>query len=135
MVKKQKKVTYIYSMDDLNKKLRLLKNEDLIWIIYIFIAIAAIVSNYFERKYDLTNNRTAYKNFKTINICIFTVAFFIYLYFLITIYDKLKSVRESIEKFRLTQAQLFGAILFLVGGLIYLIVEISENEDIDVAII
>lgn len=122
-------------MNNTSEKLRLLKNEDLIWITYIFIAIAAIISNYFEKQYDLSNNREAYKKFKTINICIFTVAFFIYLYFFITVYGKLKNVRESTERFRLTQAQLFGAILFLVGGIIYLVVEISETEDVDIAII
>ena len=68
-------------------------------------------------------------------ICIFTVAFFIYLYFFITVYGKLKNVRESTERFRLTKAQLFGAILFLVGGIIYLVVEISETEEVDIAII
>lgn len=122
-------------MDNINEKLRLLRNEDLIWITYIFIAVAAIVSNYFEKQYDLSKDRDAYKKYKTINICIFTVAFFIYLYFFITIYGKLKNVRESTERFRLTQAQLFGAILFLIGGVIYLIVEISETEDAEIAII
>lgn len=122
-------------MDNINEKLRLLRNEDLIWITYIFIAVAAIVSNYFEKQYDLSKDRDAYKKYKTINICIFTVAFFIYLYFFITIYGKLKNVRESTERFRLTQAQLFGAILFLIGGVIYLMVEISETEEEEVAII
>lgn len=122
-------------MNNVSEKLRLLKNEDQIWVTYIFIVIAAIISNYYEKQYDLSKNREAYKKFKTINICIFTVAFFIYLYFFITIYDKLKNVRESTERFRLTHAQLFGAILFLIGGIIYLFVEISDNEELDVAII
>ena len=122
-------------MNDINEKLRLLKNEDLIWITYIFISITAIVSNHFEKQYDLTNNSEAYKKFKTINICIFTIAFFIYLYFLITIYSKLKNVKQTTEKYCLTQAQLFGAILFLIGGVIYLIVEISETEESEIAII
>lgn len=122
-------------MDNINEKLRLLRNEDLIWITYIFISVAAIVSNHFEKQYDLSKDKDAYKKYKTINICIFTVAFFIYLYFFITIYEKLKNVRESTEKFRLTKAQLFGAILFLIGGIIYLIVEISETENAEIAII
>lgn len=122
-------------MDNINEKLRLLRNEDLIWITYIFISVAAIVSNHFEKQYDLSKDKDAYKKYKTINICIFTVAFFIYLYFFITIHEKLKNVRESTERFRLTQAQLFGAILFLIGGIIYLIVEISETENAEIAII
>lgn len=135
MVKKKEKITYNYSMNDLNQKLRLLKNENLIWIIYIFISIAAIASNFFEKEYDISKNIDAYKKYKTINICIFTVAFFIYIYFFITIYGKLKNTQKYTKKYQLTEAQLFGAILFIVGGLIYLIVEISENEEIDIAII
>ncbi len=122
-------------MNDINEKLRLLKNEDFIWTTYIFISISAIVSNYFEKQYDLTNDSEAYKKFKTINICIFTIAFFIYLYFLIVIYGKLKIVRQTMKRFHLTQAQLFASLLFLIGGLIYLIVEISETEEIEFAII
>ena len=68
-------------MKNINEQLQLLKNENLIWLIYIFISIFAIVSNHFEKQYDLTNDSEAYKKFKTINICIFTIAFFIYLYF------------------------------------------------------
>ena len=122
-------------MKNINEQLQLLKNENLIWIIYIFISIFAIVSNHFEKQYDLTNDSESYKKFKTINICIFTIAFFIYLYFFVTIYSKLKNVKRTTERYRLTQAQLFGAILFLIGGVIYLIVEISEQENIDIAII
>lgn len=122
-------------MKNINEQLQLLKNENLIWLIYIFISIFAIVSNHYEKLYDLTNDSEAYKKFKTINICIFTIAFFIYLYFFITIYGKLKNVKRATEKYRLTQAQLFGAILFLIGGVIYLIVEISEREEAEIAII
>lgn len=122
-------------MKNINEQLQLLRNENLIWIIYIFISIFAIVSNHFEKQYDLTNDSESYKKFKTINICIFTIAFFIYLYFFVTIYGKLKNVKRTTERYRLTQAQLFGAILFLIGGVIYLIVEISEQENIEIAII
>ena len=122
-------------MKNINEQLQLLRNENLIWIIYIFISIFAIVSNHFEKQYDLTNDSESYKKFKTINICIFTIAFFIYLYFFVTIYSKLKNVKRTTERYRLTQEQLFGAILFLIGGVIYLIVEISEQENIEIAII
>lgn len=43
-------------------KLQRLKTEDLIWIIYLFIAIAALISDYYERNYLQTNNSTSQKN-------------------------------------------------------------------------
>lgn len=117
-------------MNDITKQLRLLKNENIIWIIYIFIAITAIISNKYEKEYDLTQNKESYKTFKTINICIFTVAFFIYLYFFILNYNNY----QNNQKHNINTGQLIAATLFLIGGLIYLIAEIFENNEIDIAI-
>ena len=64
-----------------NNTIRNLKIENLIWIIYLFISIAALVSNYFEEDYIKTKNFKDFRTYKTINVEIFIVAFFIYLYF------------------------------------------------------
>lgn len=52
-------------------KLQRLNQEDFIWIIYVFIALFAIISDVYERNYVLTNNKKSQKKFKTINITIF----------------------------------------------------------------
>ena len=41
---------------DVFARLKRLKNEDFIWIIYFFIAAFAIFSNKLEREYVLNNN-------------------------------------------------------------------------------
>ena len=69
-------------METINEKLQQLKNEDLIWIIYIFISISAIFSNKYEKESLVFKSKESYKKYKTINVCIFTIALFIYLYFL-----------------------------------------------------
>ena len=62
-------------------KLQRLKNEDLIWLIYFFIVIGALMSNNYEENYLKTGNSSNQKKYKVLNITIFCVAFFIYLYF------------------------------------------------------
>ncbi len=116
-------------------KLQRLRYEDWIWIIYFFIVIGALLSNYFERKFLFSENGADQKRFKVLNITIFCVAFFIYLYFVLINYEDVKSLRRDATKKEVitSHAALIGALLFLVGGAIYLWVEINRDtpeEDI-----
>lgn len=112
------------------KRLRRLRNEDFIWIIYFFIAAFAIFSNKLEREYVLNNSNVAYKKSKTINIILFLVAFFIYLYFVLLFTQDLNNMEKNFnnEKYRNTFLQLIAALLFLIGGTIYLFEAISERD-------
>lgn len=121
--------------NNINEKLRLLKNEDLIWVVYIFIAIAALFSNYYEKNTILFKNKNAYKKYKTINVCILTIAFFIYLYFVLIIYKNIDEMKNDFKKNQQNIFKLIGALLFLVGGLIYLLVELQSGELDEIAII
>ncbi len=119
-------------------KLQRLKTEDFIWVVYIFIAIAAIVSNHFEKDYILTKNLKNQKKFKVINITIFCIAFFIYLYFVLLNYENISDLKRQATKKEVITAQagLIAALLFLVGGIINLFVEINQNTpDEDIGLI
>ena len=83
-------------MKDINKTLKELKIEDFIWIVYLFIAGLALFSNFLERKAILNNDMLAKKEYKTINICLLSVGFFIYLYFLIVAYQDVKEVNSNV---------------------------------------
>lgn len=125
-------------MNDVVKKLKRLKNEDIIWIIYFFIIVFAIYSNKLDRDYLLKKDIKAYKSEKTINITIFFIAFFIYLYFVLLLTEDISSMEKNFNnpEYRSTFISLIAAILFLVGGAIYLINEISRKDDlIDVGLI
>ena len=116
-------------MEILNR-LKQLRNEDFIWIIYFFIAAFALLSNVFERDFVLTKNSNSFKKSKTINVIIFFVAFFIYLYFVLLFTSNLNNMERNFNnaKYRNTFLQLIAALLFLVGGSIYLMQEILTNE-------
>lgn len=114
-------------MDEkLKEELKELKIEDFIWVIYIFIAIFAIVSNRYEREYDLKHNKKDAKVFRTINTDIFIITFFIYLYFLYINYKRIKALNpnSTLKEIISTNSSFIAACLFLIGGVISLLVSI-----------
>ena len=40
-------------------KLQRLNTEDFIWVVYFFIALAAIISDVYERNFLITNNKNS----------------------------------------------------------------------------
>lgn len=125
-------------MNDISRKLKRLRNEDIIWIIYFFIVVFALYSNILDRDYLLNHDNGAYKSEKYINIGIFFVTFFIYLYFVLLLTEDLSNMERNFnnEDYRSTFIQLIAALLFLIGGSIYLINEIvRKDDDLDVGLI
>ena len=118
-------------------KLQRLNEEDFIWIVYFFIIIAALYSNHLEREYYEKHDKSAFPKQKTINIIILSIAFFIYLYFLLTLTEDLGSMEKNFNNptYVQTFAKLIGAILFLVAGAIYVITEIFAQEPDEIGVI
>lgn len=118
-------------------KLKRLKREDLIWIIYFFIAAFALLSNFYDRDYLINHKIGAHKKERTINITIFIVTFFIYLYFVILLTDDISKIKQDFKslKYCNTFMRLIAAILFLIGGAIYLYQEISYDETNEIGFI
>lgn len=109
-------------------KLQRLRREDFIWVIYFFIALFAIISDSFERKFSLNNkDLKSQKIYKTINITIFIVVLFIYVYFVLINYEDVQALKkEATKKEGLNKhLSLISALLFLVGGSLALYVELT----------
>ena len=121
-------------MKDINKTLKELKIEDFIWIVYLFIAGLALFSNFLERKAILNNDGLAKKEYKTINICLLSVGFFIYLYFLIVAYQDVKEVNSNVtlKELIVKNARFVACALFIVGSVITILCEINSDEDTDI---
>ena len=58
-------------------KLKNLDKENIIWLIYIFIFVMAIVSNYYEEKYLFTKDYKSKRDFRHIYKKIIELSFFI----------------------------------------------------------
>lgn len=119
--------------NSVNEQLSNLKIEDLIWIIYFFLALASIISNEYERSSLIKRNQRFNQTSKKINVTIFIITFFIYLYFVYINWRDIEKIKKGVSNSRnilISQARLIAALLFLVGGTIYLITELqSSNEE------
>ena len=124
-------------MSEIKKTLKELEIEDIIWIITLFSAIFAIISNKFEREYIINKNKKSKKTYKTINVTLLTISFFIYLYFLLLSYSRIKEINPSttFKQARLTNLNFIGAILFIIAALISIIVEIYSEDGSDTSLI
>ena len=119
-------------------KLQRLSEENLVWLIYFFIIIAALLSNAYEKYFLETGDLRNQKIFKTLNITIFCVAFFIYLYFVVISYEKVQELRETSTKKEVisTHLTLIASLLFLVAGGIALYAEINKDDpDTDIGVV
>ena len=124
-------------MNKVLKTLEEIKIEDWIWIIYLFNASLAIISNFFERDFLKTGSKVSKRAFKTLNIGILIVVFFIYIYFVLLTYSRFKE-REShttLKSLFVTNANFIAACLFLIGGLLYIFTEIISDNDNDIDIL
>ena len=111
-------------------KLQRINTENFIWLIYFFIIIAALISNEYEKHYLKTGDLKGQKIFKTLNITVFCVAFFIYLYFVITNYENIEQLKQTSTKKEVISAHLnlIASLLFLVAGGISLYAEINKDD-------
>lgn len=108
-------------------QLQRINNEDLIWVIYLFIAFFAIISDTFEKNFLVNKDLKAQKIYKTINITIFIVVLFIYVYFVLINYEDVQTLKKDITKKEglNKHLSLISALLFLIGGALALYVELT----------
>ncbi len=119
-------------------KIQRVNQENLVWVVYFFIIIAALLSNAYEKYFLETGDYRKEKIFRTLNITIFSVAFFIYLYFVLVTYENLEELKRTGTKKEVLNAHItfIASILFLVAGGLALYAEINrENPDTDIGVV
>ena len=120
---------------DIDKRLKELKIEDFIWIIYIGIIFFSWYSNSLERKYYLNNDEISKKKYRKIMTIIFSILVVVYLYFLKDSYDGLVSLKKSDtnKKKNLTMLSFIASLMIFISGLIFLYISL-EDDDLNVEI-
>lgn len=124
------------SNKELEKRLKQLKIEDFIWIIYIGIIFFSLYSNTLERKYFIYNNKKSKNTYRNITIGIFTVLVIIYFYFLADSYNDVKNlnIKDTYKKKYLTKLSFAGSLLIFISGIIFLYIAYNdENIDVEIA--
>lgn len=116
--------------DELNRKLKQLKIEDFIWIIYIGIIVISWYANSLERKYFIYNDLQSKEKYRKIMILIFSILLVVYLYFLKDSYYDLKMLKQcdSDEKKKLTYMSFIGSLLITISGFIFIYIAIMDEE-------
>lgn len=122
--------------NELEKRLKQLKIEDYIWILYIGIIILSLYSNTLERKYFLYNDNISKEKYRKITIGLFTVLVIVYAYFLNDSYSDYKDIKKekSPKKKELITLSFIGSLLIFISGILFLYIALSdENIDVEVA--
>ena len=123
-------------MNDKLDKLEDIKEENLIWIIYIIIIILSYYANSKEKKYLLYNDEEARREYQSLLILIFSILVIIYYHFTKGSYEDVLKLNssDSNKKVMLTKASFIGSLLVLISGFIFLTISINdENIDVELA--
>ena len=78
--------------DEINNKLKQLKTEDFIWLIYIGIIFLSWYSNTLERKYFIYKDLKSKEKYHKVMIFIFSILILVYSYFLKDSFNDLKKI-------------------------------------------
>ena len=122
-------------MNEKEERLKDIKTENAIWVVYIGIIILSWYANSKEKHFVLYNDEKSKKEYQNLMILIFSVLVIAYYYFAkdsLKDYQKLTPF-DSKKKKNLTTASLIASIFILVSGLILLGIAITD-EDIDIEI-
>lgn len=125
----------LFNMEDKLDRLKDIKTENFIWIIYIGIIVLSWYANSKEEKFILYDDEISKKQYQNLMILIFSILVIIYYYFTVDSYDDLKKLNifDSNKKRNLTYASFTGSLLILISGIIFLIIAILD-DDIDTEI-
>lgn len=111
-------------------KLRQIKIEDFIWVIYIGIIALSYYSNYLEKNYYINNNLDSKNKYRNIMILIFSILIVVYFYFLKDSYDSIKNLKcsDTEKNKRLIYLSFLASLLIFISGIIFLYIAISDTE-------
>lgn len=116
--------------EELSRKLKQLKTEDFIWVIYIGIIFMSWYSNNLERNYFIYNDLISKEKYRKIMITIFLILIVVYLYFVKDSLDDLRNLRsyDSEKKKRLVVLSFLGSLLIAISGFIFLYIAVMDEE-------
>ena len=81
--------------NDVEKRLKELKIEDFIWVIYIGIIFFSWIANDLERKYFVNNDLLSKDKYRNIQTIIFSILLIVYIYFLYESIEDIKNIKDT----------------------------------------
>ncbi len=115
---------------DVEDKLKQLRIEDFIWVIYIGIIALSYYSNYLEKNYYVYNDLNSKDKYRSIMILIFSILIIVYYYFLSDSYKSIKNLDDydTEKKKRLVYLSFLASLLIFISGLIFLYIAVLDTD-------
>lgn len=121
---------------NIEKRLKQLNNEDIIWIVYLGIIFLSFYSNSLERKYFVNNDMDSKIKYQNIIILIFFILLIVYLLFLKDAWQDFISLKKNDSEKRkiLVTLSFVASLLIAISGALFLFIAINdENLDVELA--
>ena len=117
-------------MENVSNRLKEIRIENYIWIIYLGIIFLSYYSNSLESDYLINNNYISKDKYKSIMTFIFAILVLVYLYFLIDSYGGIKDIdiNNMSEKDVLSIFSFVASSLVFISGLIFLYISIKDKD-------
>ena len=111
------------------QRLKELKIEDFIWVIYIGIIFFSWFANSLERKYFIFNDIESREKYRIVMTGIFIVLIIVYFYFLKESYEDLQELKETDTDKRkeLVILSFIVSLLIFISGIIILYIVVSDE--------
>ena len=121
---------------NIEEKLKEIRIENFIWVVYIGIIIFSFYSNSLEKKYYIFNDKNAKEKYRYTLIIIFSILLVVYYYFFKSSYDDYNSLKpyDSKEKKELVTLSFLASLFIFISGIIFLYVAYKDqNIDVELA--
>ncbi len=119
-------------IDELEERVRAIRQENFVWIIYLVVIGISYYANKLEIDYFKTNNEESAKWYRYLEILVFSIVTIIYLYFTIKDYMEVMSLSDddSYNKKKYAYLSLISdvAVLFAAGILLYIAIDDRNIE-------
>ena len=113
---------------NINKRLDLIRIENYIWVLYLFIIGFSFYANHLEKDYFLTNNIKSKNTYRLINASIFVVLIFIYSYFekeaILSLFNNDRSDKQK----KLDTLSFIATTSVLISGFLFLYIVLDDDE-------
>ena len=113
---------------DIIKRLKQIKIENNIWIIYIGIIILSLYGNFKEKEYFLTNNIQSKEIYRKINAFIFIILIIVYAYFEKDAIESFQNKKKSTTQRNYDTLILIASTAILISGFIFLYIILEDDN-------
>ena len=120
---------------EIEDRLKEIKIENFIWLIYLGIIGLSYYSNYLEKEYFVNNSIKSKDKYREVLIIIFSILLVVYIYFFYDSYSSLKDLNKyPKEKQNKIILSCLGSTFILLSGIIFLyLAYIDEDLDVELA--